>query len=229
MRLRDRDLLGWLAMGAAVAVAAHGEWSLAVAAGFGTWVAAALPVAIDAYAIRAMQRGREVAVAVGLMIATNAAAHLHAGGRLEMSPWLVVAVSAIAPVVLWRVHALRHGTAQAAPAPQGGTERDTPAQHPVPGGVSPARTEARPAPASPQVICGGHLPVPTVPPRPRIESAAEARAVIEAAWRDGLSVREAARRATRSPAQVQRVYSRLDAERGAPIEGQTEIPMGDAA
>lgn len=265
--LIDRDMLGWLAMGASVVVAAQGEWSLAVACGFGAWVAAALPVAIDAYAIRAMQTGREVLPAVLLMIATNAASHLHSGGLLPVSPWLVVAVSAIAPLVLWRVHALRRPARQGTTAvsqrdtmassavpevfpapviesvptpvspvavPQGntpGTGGDTvlsPAEPEVfPASAAPA-AEAPPAPASALVICGGHLAVPDVPPRPRL-NADEARAAIEQAWRDGLSIRAAARRATRSTTQVQRVYAELDTAR--PIDGQTAIDVtaADAA
>lgn len=109
IRNENRDVLGWLAMLACVVIAAHGEWSLAVAAGYQPYVAAALPVAVDAYAIRSMQAGREVLAPVALMVATNAAAHLVHAGLLHVGPWLVVAVSAIAPVVLWRVHALRRG------------------------------------------------------------------------------------------------------------------------
>ncbi|MFI1608139.1 hypothetical protein ACH4YN_39575 [Streptomyces griseofuscus] len=254
--MQQRDVLGWLAMGASVVVAAQGEWSLAVACHFGVWVAAALPVAIDAYAIRAMQTGREVLPAVLLMIATNAASHLHRGGVLPVSPWLVVAVSAIAPVVLWRVHALRRRTPHGTPAvPQGNTPAvepvptasPAPAIEPAPTPVSPAAvpqgntigtegdtepspsdpevsptpdTESAPVPASPLVICGGHLGVPDVPPRPRLD-ADVARAAIERAWREGLSIRAAAKRATRSTTQVQRVYAELDATR--PIEGQTAI------
>ncbi|MGX9919457.1 hypothetical protein ACWIG4_06340 [Streptomyces sp. NPDC002248] len=107
IRNESRDVLGWLAMLACVVIAAHGEWSLAVAAGYQPYVAAALPVAVDAYAIRSMQAGREVLAPVLLMVATNAAAHLVHAELLHVGPWLVVAVSAIAPVVLWRVHALR--------------------------------------------------------------------------------------------------------------------------
>ncbi|MFB7600855.1 MULTISPECIES: DUF2637 domain-containing protein [Bacillati] len=96
--------------------------------------------------------------------------------------------------------------------------------------------EPVPATASPQVICGAHLEIPPVPPRPKL-STEEARAAIEQAWRDGLSVREAARVSTRAPSQVQRVYARLDTE-NAPvhprhdddhIEGQTEIEVPAAA
>ncbi|WP_435245876.1 hypothetical protein [Streptomyces sp. NRRL F-5630] len=114
-RNESRDVLGWLAMLACVVIAAHGEWSLAVAAGYQPYVAAALPVAVDAYAIRSMQAGREVLAPVLLMVATNAAAHLVHTGLLHVGPALVVAVSAIAPVVLWRVHALRRGVPPGTP------------------------------------------------------------------------------------------------------------------
>jgi len=77
----------------------------------------------------------------------------------------------------------------------------------------------------PLTICGGgHLPVPPVPPRAKLDTEA-ARAAIEQAHRDGLSIREAARVSTRSPSQVQRVYARLDEVSPAPIEGQTLIEM----
>ncbi|WP_340564511.1 hypothetical protein, partial [Streptomyces sp. GSL17-111] len=58
-------------------------------------------------------------------------------------------------------------------------------------------------------------------------STREARAAIERAYRDGLSVREAARVATRSPSQVQRVFAELDAL--APIAGQTVIGLDTEA
>ncbi|MFI5803016.1 hypothetical protein [Streptomyces sp. NPDC051561] len=101
------DVLGWAAMLACIGITAHGEWSLAVSSGYNQIVAAGLPIAIDSYAIRAMKTGREVFWPVLLMVATNAAAHLVDGGALVVSPWLVVAVSAIAPLVLWRVHGLQ--------------------------------------------------------------------------------------------------------------------------
>ncbi|MEV7660136.1 DUF2637 domain-containing protein [Streptomyces anulatus] len=110
---------------------------------------------------------------------------------------------------------------------------------PVVAEVSPApELEAAPADASPLVICGEHLEIPPVPPRPRLGTE-EARAAIERAWRGGLSVREAARVSTRAPSQVQRVYARLETE-NAPvhprhdehhIDGQTviEVDAADAA
>ncbi|MEU3084791.1 DUF2637 domain-containing protein [Streptomyces albidoflavus] len=97
---------------------------------------------------------------------------------------------------------------------------------------TPPAKEVQPARKSPQVICGEQLGVPPVPPRPRLGDD-EARAAIEQAWRDGLSIRRAARVSTRSSTTVQKVYARLDTENApvhprhddAPIEGQTEIPV----
>lgn len=138
----DRDVLGWAAMLASIAVTAHGEWSLAVACGYATVVAAGLPIAIDAYAIRAMRAGREIFPPVVLMIATNAGAHLVHGDMLTVQPWLVVLVSAIAPVVLWRVHALRkHESETTDPAPVEYVETPTVERVPEP---YPALTERVP-------------------------------------------------------------------------------------
>lgn len=138
--MKDRDLLGWAAMLACIAVTAHGEWSLALACGYAPAVAAGLPVAIDAYALRSMQQRREILPPVLLMIATNVAAHLLHGGMLTVTPWLIGAVSAVAPVVLWRVHALRHA------------DQDEPAPAAVP--VAEVRAERVPeaAPAAPVAV-----------------------------------------------------------------------------
>lgn len=141
-----RDPLGWLAMGASIAVTAQGEWALAVSSGYHPVVAGALPVAIDAYAIRALRSGREVLPAVLAMVATNSAAHLLRGGMLVMSPWLVVAVSAIAPLVLWRMHALKHDQATvestgATPLEDAGIHAERPAGDAV-GAMHPAASES---------------------------------------------------------------------------------------
>jgi hypothetical protein len=235
---RSFDVLAWAALLAALAVTASGEWELARQCGMGAYVAAGVPASLDIYAVRAMRARRDVVAVVGAMIAVQAAAHLVASGHLTVSPALVVAVSAIAPLVLWRVHRLADVLAEE-------TERDT-AASPAPAEVSPATAEELlPAMESPQATAGGHqghpgvsptperpaieaapaplelpticggtlLPIPDVPERSRLGTEA-ARAAIEAAWRDGLSVRQAAARATRSPAQVQRTYAALDAAHG---------------
>ncbi|SOB84220.1 hypothetical protein [Streptomyces sp. 1331.2] len=137
-----RDVLGWLAMGASIAVTAQGEWSLAVSSGYHPVVAGALPVAIDAYAIRALRTGREVLPAVLAMVATNSAAHLLHGGMLTISPALVVAVSAIAPLVLWRMHVLKHDPEPGPVAAAEDLVADAPdAVRPADAGTSGERTE----------------------------------------------------------------------------------------
>lgn len=145
----EPDVLGWSAMLASIAVTAHGEWSLAVSCGYVASVAVGLPIAIDAYAIRAMRAGKEILPPVLLMVATNAAAHLLNGGMLRVTPWLVVLVSAIAPVVLWRVHALRRGETACTVGP--------PAEYAA--GVS-VPVDTPPAPEVYPVIAA---PVPAVP------------------------------------------------------------------
>ncbi|EDY44599.1 hypothetical protein [Streptomyces sp. SPB074] len=149
IRNESRDVLGWLAMLACVVIAAHGEWSLAVQAGYQPYVAAALPVAVDAYAIRSMQAGREVLAPVLLMVATNAATHLVHAELLHVGPWLVVAVSAIAPVVLWRVHALRRAAAEKVPAVEGDHFTGAHKVISAPGAAPAVTLEREPEPAEP--------------------------------------------------------------------------------
>ncbi|MFF5646796.1 DUF2637 domain-containing protein [[Kitasatospora] papulosa] len=127
-------------------------------------------------------------------------------------------------LLMRQVHGLV-ADAEPSPAPVVEIERDTPVS-PVVEEVSPTpRPELAPADTSPLVICGGQLEIPTVPPRPRLGTEA-AREAIEQAWRDGLSIREAARVSTRGASQVQRVYAKLDEAHGpVPINGQTEIDV----
>ncbi|MFE6287698.1 hypothetical protein [Streptomyces sp. NPDC057877] len=118
-----RDILAWAALGAALAVTASAEYTLARACGFGPVVAAGVPAALDIYAVRALRVHRDVLAVVVTMIAVNAASHLVTAGLLPVSVPLVVAVSAIAPLVLWRVHALRDAAKVTGPA-----ARNSPAQ-----------------------------------------------------------------------------------------------------
>lgn len=101
-----KDWLAWAAMLAALAVTAVGEWSLAVACGFNPWMAAGVPASLDIYTLRAMGTGQDVPYAVIAMIVVQALAHLVAAGVIAVSWPLIVLVSAIAPLVLWRVHKL---------------------------------------------------------------------------------------------------------------------------
>ncbi|WP_406355021.1 hypothetical protein OHB56_21125 [Streptomyces sp. NBC_01635] len=101
-----RDPLLWAALAAVLVVLASAEYELAVACGFGTYVAAGVPAALDVYALAALRARRDVLAVVLTLIAVNAASHLVEVGLLPVSVPLVVAVSAVAPLVLWRVHRL---------------------------------------------------------------------------------------------------------------------------
>ena len=87
---------------------AHAEYTLAVATGVHPWVAACVPGALDLYVIRALQVRRDVFLAVLVMCAVNVASHLVTAGVLAVDWALISAVGALAPLVLWRVHALWH-------------------------------------------------------------------------------------------------------------------------
>lgn len=104
------DTTAWLTRGALIAAlvgTASAEYSLAVACGFAPWFAWCVPASLDLYVMRALRAGREVSAVVIAMVVVNAASHLVSSGMVAMSPGLVIAVSAIAPLVLWRVNALQ--------------------------------------------------------------------------------------------------------------------------
>ncbi|WP_030173217.1 hypothetical protein [Streptomyces sp. NRRL S-813] len=126
-----RDPLLWAALTAVLVVLASAEYELAVACGFGRYVAAGVPAALDVYAIAALRARRDVLAVVVTLIAVNAASHLVAVRLLPVSVPLVVAVSAVAPLVLWRVHRL----SEAHPEPQ---------PDPVPAAAEPAAELAEP-------------------------------------------------------------------------------------
>ncbi|MGX1120687.1 hypothetical protein RKD37_006050 [Streptomyces ambofaciens] len=110
-----RDPLLWAALAAVLVVLASAEYQLAVACGFGTYVAAGVPAALDVYALAALRARRDVFTVVLTLIAVNAASHLVEVGLLPVSVPLVVGVSAIAPLVLWRVHRLSERHAEPVP------------------------------------------------------------------------------------------------------------------
>lgn len=111
---QKKDVLGWAATGFALVVTFSAEYELAKAVGIHQVVALAVPGALDVYVLRALQVKRDVFLAVLAMVAVNAASHLVTAGVLLVDWRLIVAVSAIAPVVLWRVHVLGgfRGTAE---------------------------------------------------------------------------------------------------------------------
>ncbi|MGW3846871.1 hypothetical protein [Streptomyces fagopyri] len=100
------DYLKWGALLFALVATASAEYELARQVGFNQWVAASVPGALDIYTVRALRAHRDVLAAVAAMIGVNAASHLVTAGLLPVNVPLVVAVSAIAPLVLWRVHRL---------------------------------------------------------------------------------------------------------------------------
>ncbi|MFF4792306.1 hypothetical protein ACFY2M_21600 [Streptomyces sp. NPDC001276] len=212
----NRDYLKWAALAFALVATASAEYELARAVGYNQWVAAAVPGALDVWTVRAMRQHRDVLAAVLAMIAVNALSHLVTAGLLTVSVPLVVGVSAIAPLVLYRLHAI---TGPIEPAAD--TE---PVQAPTEPVQAPVQVDTlEPEPAEPvrpnlHVICGGHevftLDVPPAAEPVRL-SADEAKAAILQAWKDGLSLTDAAQVATRSRSYVQQVYARLDSERGS--------------
>jgi hypothetical protein len=115
--MRDRDWLGLAALVAALTATASAEYQLARACGYGAIVAGCIPGALDVYALRAFSVKRDVPAVVIALIATNALAHLVSAGLIPVSVPLVVAVSAIAPLVLWRVKALSAPLTRQQPAP----------------------------------------------------------------------------------------------------------------
>lgn len=104
-----RDPLEVLSLAAVIVVTASAEYDLARVCGFGLYVAGAVPGALDIYAIKALRARRDVAAVVVALVVVNALSHLVTARLLPVSVPLVVAVSAIAPLVLWRVHGLRGG------------------------------------------------------------------------------------------------------------------------
>ncbi|WP_075662242.1 hypothetical protein [Streptomyces acidiscabies] len=139
-----RDPLLWAALAAVLVVLASAEYQLAVACGFGRYVAAGVPAALDVYALAALRARRDVLAVVATLIAVNAASHLVEVGLLPVSVPLVVAVSAVAPLVLWRVHRLSEGKPVATP-PLGVTNESATELTPEP---SAAVTEPVPGPSS---------------------------------------------------------------------------------
>jgi hypothetical protein len=166
-------LLGWLALVACLAVQAESEWSLAVTLGWPPIVAGGIPAALGAYAVRALHAGREILLCVAAMVATVAASRLVHAGMLSVTPYLVIAVSAVPALVMWRIHALGRHTADAAPSPVGISPSSLPvvihvpssaAAYPPPRPTVPPAIEQAPAEDEPTPVDVDALraaPIPT--------------------------------------------------------------------
>lgn len=89
---------------------ANAEYTLATATHVNEYVAVAVPGALDLYVIQALRVRRDVATAVLVMILANVASHLLAAGLYPQDYWwdfgMTSAVGALAPGIVWRVHAL---------------------------------------------------------------------------------------------------------------------------
>lgn len=107
MKNRVKDPLKWISVAAAIAATSTAEYDLARAIGMEATIAASVPVALDAYVVRALWSHKEVLTSVLAMVGVNAASHLVTAGLLPLGWQLITAVSAIPPLVLWRVHALQ--------------------------------------------------------------------------------------------------------------------------
>lgn len=161
----NRDYLKWGALAAALVATASAEYELARAVGFNELVAAAVPGALDIYTVRALRAHRDVLAAVLALILVNSASHLVTVGLLPVDWPLVVAVAAIAPLVLWRVHRLAdvveespaEKVAEAAPEPEAESvpavpEPVRPIPEVVPEGARLLPIVARPAPAAKTLV-----------------------------------------------------------------------------
>lgn len=175
-----RDPLLWGALIAVLVVLASAEYDLARACGFGTYVAAGVPGALDIYAVKALRAKRDVTAAVIALILVNAASHLVSSGIVPVSWPLVVAVSAIAPLVLWRVHRLSEAptvtqqATEALPAPV--EDRNL---HAEPAAAEVARVYGDPVVIRrrPEVVPAGVALLPIVAPEPTTEVTIERVAV----------------------------------------------------
>ncbi|MFD8948529.1 hypothetical protein ACFV0B_06710 [Streptomyces xanthophaeus] len=150
-----RDPLLWAALSAVLVVLASAEYDLARACGFGTYVAAGVPAALDIYAVRALKARRDVLVVVVALIAVNSASHLVSAGVLPVRWPLIVAVSAIAPLVLWRVHRLGEALPERVEAVA------EPAAEPI--FMDPVPAEPAPVPAAPVTLTEELPPAPQLP------------------------------------------------------------------
>jgi hypothetical protein len=116
-----------------------------------------------------------------------------------------------------------------APAPEADTTPAAPAAEVYDQEADPAVSTMTPQDTPPADLRPVPAPAEADTDTGRLDARA-ARAAIEAAWEAGLTIREAAAKATRSPSYVGSIYAQLTKARGTqPSKGQTRIEMGDAA
>lgn len=105
---KTRVWLRRVSLAAGVAFTAHAEYDLARTLGADPWIAAMLPVAVDAYVIAALRwfRAFDIFLSLSLMGAAQIAAHLLDARVMTVNIPMVVVVSLLVPVSIWRTHAL---------------------------------------------------------------------------------------------------------------------------
>ncbi|HEX8626746.1 MAG TPA: hypothetical protein VF755_01055 [Catenuloplanes sp.] len=199
----------WIALGSAELMSAVGEFHLATEIGIAPWLAWLLPVALGIYGYCAFAAGNraDVCAALALMVICQGLAHLLAVELIPRHWTLIIAVSAVAPIVCWRVHHLGQHTPEApAPvdaAPVAGIRPvmvDKPAA-PVPPIDAPA-----PIPAEPTADDSDHGAAPTRPVR---RPAAETRKLATeiAATEPGITREQLAARLNISPRRLRTVLN----------------------
>ncbi|MFD9221482.1 helix-turn-helix domain-containing protein [Streptomyces sp. NPDC060064] len=105
---RTRVWLRRASLAAGVAFTATAEYELARRMGAAKPIAVMLPVVIDCYVMAALRwfRAFDIALSLALMGAAQVAAHALDAGVLEVDLRMVVVVSLLAPIAIWRTHAL---------------------------------------------------------------------------------------------------------------------------
>lgn len=142
-----RTWLTRLSLAAGVAFTAHAEYDLARTLGADPWIAAMLPVAVDAYVVAALRwfRGFDITLSLSLMGAAQVAAHLLDAKVMTVNIPMVVIVSLLVPVAIWRTHALAR------------------IKHSVPAAPAPVPVEVQRVPERPETYPAIATPVPAVP------------------------------------------------------------------
>ncbi|GHG15509.1 hypothetical protein GCM10018777_31580 [Streptomyces albogriseolus] len=105
---RTRVWLTRLSLAVCIAFTASAEYDLARTLGADPVIAAMLPVAVDAYVIAALRwfRAFDIMLSLAPMGAAQVGAHLLDARVVSVNIPLVVVVSLLVPVALWRTHAL---------------------------------------------------------------------------------------------------------------------------
>lgn len=109
-----------------------GEFKLATQTGMPHWAAWTLPLLLSLYAYASFRVGRttDVAVALGLVAASQGAAHLIAATVVDVDWKVIVAVwSLMVPVALWRLHKVT--TAPTVPVEEAEKSNNEPAVQPT--------------------------------------------------------------------------------------------------